>query len=69
MTTSAIIEEINRLPLPDKLLVVEKTLKTIRQERIRDLEHAVNELYNDYKSDKELTIFTQLDTESFYETR
>lgn len=69
MTTSAIISEISRLPLTDKLLVVEKTLKAIKQEKVHNLEAAANALYNDYKSDKELTSFTILDTESFYEAR
>jgi len=30
---------------------------------------AVNELYNDYNTDKELTAFTSIDLEQFYETR
>jgi hypothetical protein len=33
------------------------------------LENAVMCLYNDYKHDDELTIFTQLDCEDFYEAR
>lgn len=33
------------------------------------LELAVNELIVDYNQDKELTAFTQLDTEDFYEAR
>lgn len=69
MTTSSIIEEINKLPLTDKLLVVEKTLEAISQEKKLSLKEAANLLYDDYKSDKELTIFTQLDTEPFYESR
>lgn len=36
MTINAIIEEISKLPLTDKLLVVEKALKTIQQERERE---------------------------------
>ena len=30
---------------------------------------AADELYNDYKNDKELTVFTQLDLEDFYEAK
>ncbi len=69
MTTAAIIKEINKLPVTEKLLVVEKTLKVIRQQREHDLIHAVDALYNDYKSDKDLIAFTKLDAESFYEAR
>jgi len=32
-------------------------------------EKAVELLYEDYLTDKELTVFTQLDCENFYETR
>jgi len=69
MTTTAIIKEINKLPLTEKLLLVEKTLKSIRHEKEHTLDHAVHSLLNDYKTDKELTAFTKLDTETFYETR
>ncbi len=69
MTATAIIDEINQLPLTEKLLVVEKTLEAIRQEKKLSLKEAANLLYDDYKSDKELTIFTQLDTEPFFEAR
>jgi len=69
MTATALIREINKLPLTEKLLLVEKTLKSIRQQKEHQLDTAVQALYNDYKSDKELTIFTELDTASFYEAR
>lgn len=69
MTTLLIIEEINKLPLTDKLLVVEKTLEAISQEKKLSLQEAANLLYDDYKSDKELTIFTELDTAPFYESK
>jgi hypothetical protein len=69
MTPTNIIRELERLPLSDKLFVIEQTLKSIRTEKERNLKTAVDNLYGDYKSDKELTIFTQLDKEPFYEAR
>ncbi|MES2701688.1 MAG: hypothetical protein V4649_03565 [Bacteroidota bacterium] len=57
MTTATIIKEIGKLPLTDKLIVIEKTLRSIRQEKENKLATAVDALYNDYKNDKELTIF------------
>ncbi|MCW3075288.1 MAG: hypothetical protein JWP69_2357 [Flaviaesturariibacter sp.] len=69
MTTAAILKELNKLPLTERLLVVEKTLKTIRQGNAHTLSEAVESLYNDYKTDKELTIFTKLDAATFYEAR
>jgi hypothetical protein len=69
MTTAAIIKEIDKLPLAAKLLVVEKTLRAIRQEQQPNLAKAVTALYDDYKTDENLTAFTILDSELFYETR
>jgi len=69
MTLTNIIRELERLPLSDKLLVIERTLKSIRTEKERSLKTAVDSLYDDYKFDKELTVFTQLDKEPFYEAR
>ncbi|RTQ51637.1 hypothetical protein EJV47_07505 [Hymenobacter gummosus] len=69
MTAASIIREIEALPLTEKLLVVERTLKSIRTNREKALKTAADSLYDDYKSDAELTVFTQLDAESFYEAR
>lgn len=69
MTTTTLIQEIDRLPLPDKLLVVEQTLKSIRTEKAKQLNEAVDALYGEYKTNTELTAFTTLDKEPFYETR
>lgn len=69
MTTTAIIREINKLPVREQLLLVEKTLKTIRQQKEHTMDSAVAALYDDYKSNQELTIFTKLDAEPFYEAR
>jgi len=69
MTTETIIKELDKLPLTDKLLVLERTLKSMRQDREKNLSNAVKVLYDEYKTDKELTIFSQLDKDPFYETR
>ena len=69
MTMTALINEINKLPLTEKELLVEETLMAIRKEKAHDLESAVNEMLYEYKTNKELTAFTTLDTETFYETK
>ncbi len=69
MTTANIISALERLPLTDRLFVIERTLRSIRTEKEKSLRHTVDGLYDDYKTDKELTAFTQLDTEPFYETK
>ena len=69
MTTENILRELDKLPLTEKLLVIERTLKSIRTEKQGSLKAAVDSLYDDYKNNKELAVFTQLDNEPFYETR
>jgi hypothetical protein len=69
MTTANIIRELERLPLTDKLFVIERTLKSIRIEKEKSLKTAVDNLYDDYATNRELTVFTKLDKEPFYETR
>ena len=69
MTTATIIKELNHLPLTDKLLVIEQALKSIRKEKTIGLKHGVDVMYDEYKNNKELTIFTILDKEDFYEAR
>jgi hypothetical protein len=51
------------------MLMVEYIIRSIRHEEQQPLEKAVACLYAEYLNDKELTIFTQLDCEDFYETR
>ena len=69
MTTDNIINELEKLPLNDKLLVIERILKSIRMEQETDFKKAVEMLHDDYKNDADLTAFTALDKEPFYESR
>jgi len=51
-------------------MVVELILKSIRQGELKkQMENAVDTLMDDYRSDKELTAFTKIDFENFYEAR
>jgi hypothetical protein len=70
MQALEIIQEIQRLPLTKRFYVVEETIKSIKKEEMsHQMELAANELYNDYTTDKNLTAFTSLDFEHFYETK
>ena len=64
-----IMYNINRLPVSQRMLIVEYIMRSIRHEEQQSLEKAVECLYADYLNDKELTVFTQIDCEDFYETR
>jgi len=49
---------------------MERTLKTIRESVTeRNMEEAADSLRNDYINNNELTAFSQLDCEDFYEAR
>ena len=70
MQTIDLIQEILRLPLTQRFYVVVETIKSIKKEEMgNQMEFAANELYNDYVNDKDLTAFTSLDLENFYETK
>lgn len=70
METREIIRAITKLPVSKRMLIVERTLKTIRESETRKgIVKAAESLFEDYKKDKELIAFTQLDYEDFYETK
>ena len=70
MKTKELIKEIQRLPINERILIVERTLKSIRMNQSKKrMEKAANVLHADYRSDDELTAFTDIDFDDFYETR
>ena len=70
MKTTDLINEIKRLPLQKRIFLIEKTLHSIRQdEEANQMKNAVDLLLEDYKTDLELTAFTKIDYEQFYEAR
>ncbi len=70
MNTTEIIKEIEQLPIRKRFYIIEKTLHSIRKmEDKYQLEKAADTLLSDYVSDLELTVFSNLDYEDFYETK
>lgn len=62
MQTLDLIKEIKRLPIANRFLVVEEIIKSIKEEKAQNqMEFAVNELYEEYVSNPELTMFTTSD--------
>lgn len=62
METKLILDEINKLPVEEKMFVVGRTIKSIREKEIKEkMAKAVSELTEEYKSNKELTAFTEID--------
>ena len=69
METLEIIRNVNLLPLSQQLLIAEQIIHSIQKREQPYMETAAERLYSDYMNDKNLTEFTQLDCEDFYETR
>ena len=70
MRTNEILKEIKRLPVKKRIYLIEKVIHSIRKQEDNDqMKKAVDDLYADYENDKELTAFTDIDFEDFYETR
>ena len=69
METLEIIRTVNRLPMSQQMLIAERILHSIRKREQPSLEMAAECLYVDYMTDENLTVFTQLDYEDFYEAR
>ena len=70
MGTATLIREIKRLPVASQLQIMEHTLRFVkRKDSKQQMVSAADMLYNDYKDDKELTAFTALDFENFYEPK
>jgi hypothetical protein len=69
MSTKEIIEGIKQLPFQERLIVIEKAIKSLHATGNSKLEKAAKALMADYKNDKNLTAFTTLDFEDFYEAR
>ena len=69
MQTTDIMNNISSLPKSQRMLLVEYIIRSLRYEEQTPLAKAAECLHEDYLNDKELTMFTQLDCEDFYETR
>lgn len=69
MSTKEILQGIKKLPLNERLLLIQKALKTLNESTDSQLEKGAIALMSDYKKDKDLTAFTAIDFENFYEAR
>jgi hypothetical protein len=71
MSTKQIVDEIEKLPLDERLKLMQVMVMRIAREKEQSggLSGGAKALLNDYENDKELTVFTLLDKESFYEAR
>lgn len=72
METSVLVEEISKLPPDERILVIEQVLQTLKKSETAptlSLAEAARLMEHEYRTDAELTAFTALDADDFYETR
>ena len=70
MSTSEILDKISRLSPAEKLFIIEKTFKDLlRDNSVQQMTVAAEALENEYRTNQELTAFTSIDLEDFYEAK
>jgi hypothetical protein len=70
MSVQDIFNQIIKLPVEERIKLMEEVLKSIREKEMdNEIEKSVEELAEEYRTDPELTAFTSIDMDSFYETR
>lgn len=70
MEAAELLKQIEQLPVEKRMLLIEKMLKSIREKEIKGkMNLAVEELKEEYKTNKELTAFTDIDFDNFYESK
>lgn len=70
MKLKELVREIEKLPFSDKIYIVEEILHSIKEEKEKEsMLKAADILKEEYENNDELTAFTALDFEDFYETR
>ena len=70
MGTKELIEEIEKLPLSKRKIIIEQVMKSIREnDRKNTLSNAVAELESEYRTNSDLTVFTDIDLDNFYEAK
>ena len=70
MSTTDILKEIGQLPFNEKLFIIERALKDIlRHNYQQQMTVAAEALENEYRTNAELTAFSNLDIEDFYEAK
>ena len=69
MSARELLKELEKLPISQRVSIIKKALKAIEDENGLCMKSAARRLLPDYQTDKELTAFTSLDFDDFYETR
>lgn len=69
MSKREILNQIQDLLASDKVWLVEETLKSLKQTENQGMAIAADMMMDEYKRNKELTAFTDIYFDAFYEAR
>lgn len=69
MSTNDLIISIIKLPVKDRLKIIEMVIKTLQEPEGNKLEKASLLMLEEYRNDPNLTDLTLIDMDNFYETR
>ena len=69
MSTNELIISIIKLPVKDRLKIIEMVIKTLQESDGDKLEKASLLMLDEYRNDQNLTDLISIDMENFYEPR
>lgn len=65
-----LLDEVTKLPVLNRIDIIEKTLISIKQELNKNqMQYATEQLFDYYSGNSSLTEFTNIDADDFYEAK
>lgn len=69
MNKEEILNEISLMSLDDRKEIIQFAMKSLERDSKAEMKDAVEEMLMEYKTNKELTAFTSIDFDEFYEAK
>ncbi|MGJ3235607.1 hypothetical protein [Marivirga sp.] len=69
MNKEEILNEISLMSLDDRKEIIQFAMKSLERDSKAEMKDAVEEMLVEYKTNKELTAFTSIDFDRFYEAK
>jgi len=69
MSKEEILNEISLMSFDDRKEIIQFAMKSLERDSKAEMKDAVEEMLVEYKTNKELTAFTSIDFDEFYEEK
>ncbi|MGM0582393.1 MAG: hypothetical protein ACQETL_17065 [Bacteroidota bacterium] len=69
MSKEEILNEISLMSFDDRKEIIQFAMKSLERDSKAEMKDAVEEMLVEYKTNKELTAFTSIDFDEFYEAK